>query len=100
MTVSMAAVRRFVLFQTSISARLDIGDPKNRLAHGRVAQALLVALVVTVAKDHFLDTWRRRHQHQPDPVAPAGIPEDLTEPFRTEHLLGVVVNWPSVWPDR
>jgi hypothetical protein len=21
-------------------------------------------------------------------------------PFRTEHLLGVVVNWPSVWPDR
>jgi hypothetical protein len=21
-------------------------------------------------------------------------------PFRTEHLLGAVVNWPSVWPDR
>jgi hypothetical protein len=21
-------------------------------------------------------------------------------PFRTGHLLGVVVNWPSVWPDR
>ncbi|MER5228286.1 hypothetical protein [Streptomyces flaveus] len=21
-------------------------------------------------------------------------------PFRTEHLLGVVVNWPPVWPDR
>jgi hypothetical protein len=27
-----------------------------------------------------------------------GCPEG--DPFRTEHLLGVVVNWPSVCPDR
>ncbi|SEG99273.1 hypothetical protein SAMN05444920_112327 [Nonomuraea solani] len=42
---------------------LDLGDPKNRLAHGRVAQTLLIALIVTVANDHFLDVWR--HQHNP-----------------------------------
>ncbi|MDR8409813.1 hypothetical protein MTP10_13835 [Nonomuraea sp. 3-1Str] len=33
---------------------LDLGDPKNRLAHGRVAQTILVALLITVANDHFL----------------------------------------------
>ncbi|MEV4399211.1 hypothetical protein [Nonomuraea sp. NPDC049607] len=42
---------------------LDLGDPKNRLAHGRVAQTILVALLVTVANDHFLDQWR--HVHEP-----------------------------------
>jgi hypothetical protein len=29
---------------------------------------------------------------------PAGVP--LVVPFRTQHPLGVVVNRPSVWPDR
>ncbi|WP_051753399.1 hypothetical protein [Streptosporangium amethystogenes] len=42
---------------------LDLGNPKNRLAHGRVAQTILVALLVTVANDHFLDQWR--HTQQP-----------------------------------
>ncbi|MEU1394045.1 MULTISPECIES: hypothetical protein [unclassified Nonomuraea] len=34
---------------------LDLGNPKNRLAHGRVAQTILAALIVAVANDHFLD---------------------------------------------
>ncbi|MFI7694175.1 hypothetical protein ACIBQ6_34280 [Nonomuraea sp. NPDC049655] len=33
---------------------LDLGDPKHRPAHGRVAQTILVALLVTVANDRFL----------------------------------------------
>ncbi|YCK38013.1 hypothetical protein ACNF49_29370 [Actinomadura sp. ATCC 39365] len=37
----------------------------NRLAHGRAAQAILVALLVTVANDHFLD--QGRHIHRPKP---------------------------------
>lgn len=45
-------------------------DPKNRLAHGRVAQSILVALIVTVAGDHFLDQWRRLHR----PETAAAVP--------------------------
>ncbi|WP_106240282.1 hypothetical protein [Nonomuraea fuscirosea] len=52
-----------------------LGDPKNRLAHGRVAQTLLVAPIVTVANDHFLDAWR--HQHDPGPaVHHDDVPDD------------------------
>ncbi|MGI5286708.1 hypothetical protein ACQEVF_25680 [Nonomuraea polychroma] len=50
---------------------LNLGEPKHRPAHGRVAQTLLIALIVTVANDDFLDAWR--HTHQPDPA-----PEDTT----------------------
>ncbi|MFE0102961.1 hypothetical protein [Streptomyces sp. NPDC059009] len=45
--------------------RIDISEPKNRLAHGRVAQTLLVALMVTVANlmilDVFCQTTRGEH---------------------------------------
>ncbi|WP_431916365.1 hypothetical protein [Nonomuraea jabiensis] len=54
---------------------LDLGDPKNRLAHGRVAQTILLALLVTVANDHFLDVWRHTHQPPDEPDTSAGIPE-------------------------
>ncbi|MER6946485.1 hypothetical protein ABT294_20865 [Nonomuraea sp. NPDC000554] len=47
---------------------LDLSDPKSRLAHGRVAQTILVALLVTVTNDHFLDQWRHTHQ-PPDKLA-------------------------------
>ncbi|MEU7901155.1 hypothetical protein AB0B45_51070 [Nonomuraea sp. NPDC049152] len=57
---------------------LDLSDPKNRLAHGRVAQTLLVALTVMVANDHFLDAWR--HTHQPDPA-----PDDTGARTGTGH---------------
>ncbi|NJP98634.1 hypothetical protein HCN51_56030 [Nonomuraea sp. FMUSA5-5] len=60
---------------------LDLGDPKNRLAHGRVAQTILVALLVTVANDHFLDQWRHVHQPQDEPVALADTPQTPVEPF-------------------
>ncbi|MFI0424061.1 hypothetical protein [Spongiactinospora sp. 9N601] len=53
---------------------LDLGEPKNRPAHGRVAQTLLIALIVTVANDNFLDAWR--HTHQPEP-APSDITTEL-----------------------
>ncbi|MFE0135236.1 hypothetical protein ACFWY6_27240 [Streptomyces sp. NPDC059037] len=45
--------------------KVDISEPKNRLAHGRVAQTLLVALMVTVANlmilDAFCQTSRGEH---------------------------------------
>ncbi|MEV4889909.1 hypothetical protein AB0K48_11030 [Nonomuraea sp. NPDC055795] len=59
---------------------LDLSDPKNRLAHGRVAQTILVALLVTVANDHFLDTWQSTHQHPDEPGAPAPGLEDPAQP--------------------
>ncbi|GAA3838657.1 hypothetical protein GCM10022226_71190 [Sphaerisporangium flaviroseum] len=54
---------------------LDLRDPKNRLAHGRVAQSLLTALLITVANDHFLDQWRHTHQPQDQAVTPADTPQ-------------------------
>ncbi|RSN08361.1 hypothetical protein DMB42_20160 [Nonomuraea sp. WAC 01424] len=58
---------------------LDLGEPKNRLAHGRVAQSILAALIVTVANDDFLDQWR--HTHQPEHIAiqPPDITADLPD---------------------
>ncbi|MFD0001266.1 hypothetical protein ACFVJ4_02435 [Streptomyces sp. NPDC127178] len=49
---------------------------------------------------------RRRYAAEP---AAQELPQSTPHPGRgearfpaavTEHLLGVVVNWPSVWPDR
>lgn len=47
--------------------RIDIAEPKNRLAHGRVAQTLLVALMVTIANLTILDTYCQttRGEHLP-----------------------------------
>ncbi|MFE0135298.1 hypothetical protein ACFWY6_27560 [Streptomyces sp. NPDC059037] len=45
--------------------RIDISEPKNRLAHGRVAQTLLTTLMVTIANlmilDVFCQTTRGEH---------------------------------------
>ncbi|MEO3875294.1 hypothetical protein ABGB18_41460 [Nonomuraea sp. B12E4] len=60
---------------------LDLSDPKSRLAHGRVAQTILVALLVTVANDHFLDQWRHIHQPQGEPVTLADTPQTPAGPF-------------------
>ncbi|MCK2213308.1 hypothetical protein MF672_005790 [Actinomadura sp. ATCC 31491] len=54
---------------------LDLGDPKARLARGRVAQSILVALLVTVANDHFLDQWRHIHQPPDEPDVVASTPQ-------------------------
>ncbi|GAA3509889.1 hypothetical protein GCM10023075_71270 [Streptosporangium album] len=67
---------------------LDLSDPKNRLAHGRVAQTILVALLVTVANDHFLDQWRHIHQHPDEPDTSADIPEIPAEHIDRTPLTG------------
>ncbi|MEU4235648.1 hypothetical protein AB0F17_66270 [Nonomuraea sp. NPDC026600] len=54
---------------------LDLGDPKNRLAHGRVAQTILAALIVAVANDHFLDAWRHTQQPPDEPDTSADVIE-------------------------
>ncbi|MFI7636775.1 hypothetical protein [Nonomuraea sp. NPDC049400] len=63
---------------------LDLADPKNRLAHGRVAQTILVALLVAVANDHFLDQWRHTHQPPDKPDTPADILQ-IPESTSTAH---------------
>ncbi|MEV4078055.1 hypothetical protein [Nonomuraea fuscirosea] len=60
---------------------LDLGNAKNRLAHGRVAQTILIALLVTVANDHFLDAWRHTHQPPDEPDTLADTPQTPAEPF-------------------
>ncbi|WP_436761058.1 hypothetical protein [Streptosporangium sp. V21-05] len=67
---------------------LALGDPKNRLAHGRVAQTILVALLVTVANDHFLDQWRHIHQPPDEPDTSADIFEIPAERLDRSPLTG------------
>ncbi|WP_406510945.1 hypothetical protein [Streptomyces sp. NBC_00212] len=60
--------------------KIDISEPKNRLAHGRVAQTLLVALMVTVANLHILDVFCQttRGEHLPIDAYDDGAP--VTDP--------------------
>ncbi|MEV1001766.1 hypothetical protein [Nonomuraea sp. NPDC050202] len=67
---------------------LDLGDPKNRLAHGRVAQTILAALLIAVANDHFLDQWRHTHEPQDEPVTLAGTPQTPVATFDGAPLAG------------
>ncbi|MGW4962927.1 hypothetical protein ACWEPL_37400 [Nonomuraea sp. NPDC004186] len=60
---------------------LDLSNPKNRLARARVAQTILVALLVTVTNDHFLDQWRHIHEPQDEPVTVADTPQTPAQPF-------------------
>ncbi|MER7506192.1 DUF6461 domain-containing protein [Nonomuraea pusilla] len=46
---------------------IDLGDPKNRLAHGRVAQTLLAALMVAITNELILLAWRQAHDHREPP---------------------------------
>ncbi|MER6946488.1 hypothetical protein ABT294_20880 [Nonomuraea sp. NPDC000554] len=63
---------------------IDLGDPKNRLAHGRVAQTLLAALMVAVANELILLAWRQAHEHREPPpedtYASAAQDPDLDPP--------------------
>ncbi|MER5426842.1 hypothetical protein [Streptosporangium roseum] len=67
---------------------LDLSDPKNRLAHGRVAQTILAALLVAVANDHFLDQWRHTHQPPDEPDASAETFEIPAEHLDRSPLTG------------
>ncbi len=39
----------------------DIGQSKNRLPRGRVAQSILIAIQLTIANLRQIDTWKRDH---------------------------------------
>ncbi|GAA4534710.1 MULTISPECIES: hypothetical protein [Nonomuraea] len=67
---------------------LDLSDPKNRLTHGRVAQTILVALLVAVANDHFLDQWRHTHQPPDEPDTSTDIFEIPAERLDRSPLTG------------
>nr|WP_260407585.1 transposase [Planomonospora venezuelensis] len=51
---------------------INLADPTNRLAHGRVAQTLLVALMVCVANQKILLSWRQVHDHEARPSSTTG----------------------------
>jgi hypothetical protein len=52
---------------------INLSDPTNRLAHGRVAQTLLVALMICIANQQILLAWRQVHEPPPLPT-PQQIP--------------------------
>ena len=60
---------------------------------GQAGAADLHVLVGRVERrGDLLGQWR---------LGEAGVALDAVErPFRTQHPLGAVVNWPSVWSDR
>ncbi|MEV7123764.1 hypothetical protein [Kitasatospora griseola] len=45
--------------------RIDISEPKKRLAHGRTAQTILVALMICMINLQILDDWHRATGEQP-----------------------------------
>ncbi|MGK5637642.1 hypothetical protein ACSNOK_04885 [Streptomyces sp. URMC 126] len=49
------------------SHRIDIGDPKKRLAHGRAAQTILVALMVCTLNLQILHDWHLTSGTPPTP---------------------------------
>ncbi|MEU9835894.1 hypothetical protein AB0D67_30535 [Streptosporangium sp. NPDC048047] len=51
---------------------INLADPTNRLAHGRVAQTILVALMVCVANQKILLSWRQVHNPEPRPSSLTG----------------------------
>jgi hypothetical protein len=47
--------------------RIDLAEPKRRLAHGRAAQAILVALMICMLNLQILHDWHHTTgQPQPD----------------------------------
>ncbi|MEV0530164.1 hypothetical protein AB0I66_42850 [Streptomyces sp. NPDC050439] len=62
--------------------RIDISEPKSRLAHGRVAQTLLVALMVTIANLMILDVFcqRTRGEHLPHTAYTEHAPAEREQP--------------------
>ncbi|MFJ7910058.1 hypothetical protein [Kitasatospora sp. NPDC096204] len=45
--------------------RIDIADPKRRLAHGRVAQSILLALMICMINLQILHDWTRSNSTEP-----------------------------------
>ncbi|WP_329086384.1 hypothetical protein [Streptosporangium sp. NBC_01469] len=91
----LADNRRFHRAFDRLTGLLDVARhdrrtrlPKNRLAHGRAAQTILVALLVTVANDHFLDQWRHTHQPPDKPDTSADIFQIPAERLDRSPLTG------------
>ncbi|MFI0424066.1 hypothetical protein [Spongiactinospora sp. 9N601] len=60
---------------------IDLGDPKNRLAHGRVARTLLTAIMVAITNELILLAWRQAHGHrEPPPEDTYAFTEQDTDP--------------------
>jgi hypothetical protein len=74
-------LERLSIAREESSDTIWTGDPKNRLAHGRVAQTSLVPLLVAVANDHFLDQRRHIHEPQDEPVTLTDTPQTPAGPF-------------------
>ena len=70
-----------------------VDEAKLHRSRGQAGAADLHVLVGRVERrGDLLGQWR---------LGEAGVALDAVErPFRTQHPLGVVVNRPSVWPDR
>ncbi|MFH8343847.1 hypothetical protein [Streptomyces sp. NPDC018045] len=62
---------------------IDIGEPKNRLAYGRVAQTLLDTLTVTIAILAILDVYCRTGHGQP--LDHTGHDTDTDRPTAADH---------------
>lgn len=62
------------------SGDLDIGNPKHRPAPGRVAQTLLVAILVTAGNLDILETWlHQRTGRQLTDTDYDSLPRQITE---------------------
>ncbi|MGP3965746.1 hypothetical protein ACTWPT_58365 [Nonomuraea sp. 3N208] len=69
----------------------DRGEERDQVPlfeRGRVAQTILVALLVAVANDHFLDQWRHTHQPPDEPNTSTDIFEIPAERLDRSPLTG------------
>ncbi|WP_327129408.1 hypothetical protein [Streptomyces sp. NBC_01727] len=60
------------------SHHIDVADPKKRLAHGRVAQAILLALMICSINLHMLSTWENT---TPRMTTSISQPDEISEPM-------------------
>ncbi|WP_414168816.1 hypothetical protein ACMATS_22340 [Streptoverticillium reticulum] len=56
--------------------RIDIGDPKKRLAHGRAAQTILVALMICTLNLQILHDWHLTTGTTPTPETASSAPDN------------------------
>jgi hypothetical protein len=64
--------------------RIDLADPKRRLAHGRAAQTILVALMLCTLNLQILHDWR----HANNIAEPLNASETSNEPPQTKDPSG------------
>ncbi|WP_234382850.1 hypothetical protein [Streptomyces dysideae] len=77
------------------SGKLDIGNPKHRPAPGQVAQALLLAVMLTVANLTVLETWLTERD-SPDELTDADF--DASGPLPPHTIPAVTRDAPTGRP--